>query len=48
MTNKSFISAVIMFIALVSIGLYFQKMIWDECRASNHSFLYCMALVSHK
>jgi hypothetical protein len=48
MTNKSFIPAIILFIALASIGLYVQKMIWDECRASDHSFLYCIALVSHK
>lgn len=48
MTNKSFISAIILFIALVSIGLYVQKMIWDECRASGHSILYCIAITSHK
>jgi hypothetical protein len=48
MTNKSFILYVLLFIVLAGAGLYVQKMIWDECRASGHSFLYCMALTSHK
>jgi hypothetical protein len=48
MPIKSFIPAIVMFIVLAGAGLYVQKMIWDECRASGHSFLYCMALTSHK
>lgn len=34
-------------IAILSIGIWWQVSVWTECRA-DHSFMYCMTLISRK
>lgn len=35
-------------ILLMPVAIAIQVSVWNECRASGHSFFYCMALVSHR
>ena len=33
--------------AALTIGLYAKVAVWNECRAGNHSWLYCVHLINN-
>lgn len=35
-------------IALIPIAVMVQLSVWDECRSSGHSALYCSTLISRR
>lgn len=46
--NFEFLGIFLFFAVIVSLGIWWQVSVWNECREEGRSFMYCWNLVSRR
>lgn len=39
---------VLVFVGFVTAGIAYERMLWNECRATPHSWFYCLRVVGSR